>query len=118
MTGQIRIGRDSSIVEFFPIVYGQNLSAMRILVGTCSLFAAISLAAAPVLFEKDIRPILKAHCFQCHGEGGKEKGDLDVRLRRLLLEGGEHGPAIVAGQPGKSLLFQKVRDGKMPKDQK
>ncbi len=76
------------------------------------------LAAAPVWFEKDIRPILKAHCFQCHGEDGKEKGDLDVRLRRLLLEGGEHGPAIVAGKPGNSLLFQKVRDGKMPKDQK
>ena len=91
---------------------------MRILLGTCSLLAALSVGAAPVLFEKDIRPILKEHCFQCHGEDGKEKGDLDVRLRRLLLEGGEHGPAIVAGQPGKSLLFQKVRDGKMPKDQK
>ena len=67
---------------------------MRILVGICSLFAAISLTAAPVLFEKDIRPIFKEHCFQCHGEDGKEKGELDVRLRRLLLEGGEHGPAV------------------------
>ena len=74
--------------------------------------------AAPVLFEKDIRPIFKAHCFQCHGENGKEEGDLDVRLKRLLLEGGEHGPAIVTGQPDASLLFQKVRDGKMPKDLK
>ena len=74
--------------------------------------------AAPVLFEKDIRPIFKAHCFQCHGENGKEEGDLDVRLKRLLLEGGEHGPAIVTGRPDASLLFQKVRDGKMPKDLK
>ena len=83
------------------------------------LFAvALQLRAAPVLFEKDIRPIFKEHCFQCHGEAGKEKGNLDVRLKRLLLEGGEHGPAIVTGQPEKSLLFQKVRDGKMPKDLK
>ena len=48
--------------------------------------AVVQLTAAPVLFEKDIRPILKAHCFQCHGEDGREKGDLDVRLTRLLLE--------------------------------
>ena len=77
------------------------------------LAVTITLSAAPVLFEKDIRPIFKTHCFQCHGEDGKEKGDLDVRLKRLLLKGGAHGPSIVAGQPDKSLLFQKVRDGKM-----
>ena len=58
-----------------------------------------------MLFEKDIRPIL-AHCFHCHGEDGRERGDLDVRLRRLLLEGGEHGPAIVEGKPEESRLFQ------------
>jgi hypothetical protein len=91
---------------------------MRVIIAILILGTTLARAAVPVLFEKDIRPILKAHCFQCHGEGGKEKGDLDVRLRRLLLEGGEHGPAIVIGQPGMSLLFQKVRDGKMPKDQK
>jgi len=80
--------------------------------------AVVQLTAAPVLFEKDIRPILKAHCFQCHGEDGREKGDLDVRLTRLLLEGGEHGPAVVVGQPEKSLLYKKVLSGEMPKDQK
>ncbi len=80
--------------------------------------AVVQLTAAPVLFEKDIRPILKAHCFQCHGEDGREKGDLDVRLTRLLLEGGEHGPAIVPGKPNNSFLYKKVLSGKMPKDQK
>src|SRR3954469_6213087 len=66
-------------------------------------------------FESDVRPVLKAHCFQCHGESGKLKGGLDVRLNRLLLKGGENGPAIVPGKPADSLLFQKVRDGEMPK---
>ena len=90
---------------------------MRAIITILFLGTTLAQAGVPVLFEKDIRPILKAHCFQCHGEDGKEKGDLDVRLRRLLLEGGEHGAAIVVGQPRKSRLYQFVRDGKMPKGQ-
>ena len=104
------------IVEFLSLGYGQTVS-VRTTLTIIFLAVTITLSSAPLLFEKDIRPIFKTHCFQCHGEDGKENGDLDVRLKRLLLEGGEHGPAIVSGRPDKSLLFQKVRDGKMPKDQ-
>ena len=72
--------------------------------------------AAPALtFEKDIRPIFKTHCFQCHGEEGKTKGGLDVRLKRLLMKGGEHGPAIVSGRPDSSLLYKNIVSGEMPK---
>ena len=53
-------------------------------------------------FEKDIRPILKTHCVQCHGEAGKKEGKLDVRLRRLIHQGGESGAAIQPGKPEKS----------------
>ena len=73
--------------------------------------------AATVTFEADVRPILKAHCFHCHGEDGSAKGGLDVRLRKLLLKGGKHGPAIVPGQAEKSLFYTKIRDGEMPKEQ-
>src|SRR6185295_17632153 len=76
------------------------------------------IAAAPPTFEKDIRPILKAHCFDCHGEGEKLKGGLDVRLRRLILKGGDDGPVIVPGKPEKSLLFKLVHSGEMPKREK
>ena len=31
---------------------------------------AIVPAAEPVTFEKHVRPILKTHCFLCHGESG------------------------------------------------
>ena len=70
-----------------------------------------------VTFEVDVRPILKAHCFHCHGEDGSAKGGLDVRLRKLLFKGGKHGTAIVPGQAEKSLLYTKIRDGEMPKEQ-
>src|SRR5206468_1783148 len=39
--------------------------------------------AAPT-FETQVRPILKAYCFDCHGEGEKLKGGLDLRLGRLI----------------------------------
>src|SRR5678816_3307323 len=60
-----------------------------------------------ITFEKQIRPILKANCIDCHGEGEKLKGDLDLRLRRLMVKGGESGAAIEPGKPEKSLLYQK-----------
>ncbi len=71
-------------------------------------------AAGDVTFEADVRPILKANCFLCHGEEGKPKGGLDLRLRRFLVRGGDSGPAIVPGNPDGSLLYQRVRDGDMP----
>src|SRR5262245_38021155 len=67
-------------------------------------------------FEARIRPILKTHCFQCHGEqaDGKPKGKLDVRLKRLLVKGGRSGPAIVAGRRNESVLYQNLTKGEMP----
>ena len=72
-------------------------------------------ADAPLTFEKNIRPILKTHCFHCHGEDAKTKGGLDVRLKRLLLKGGEHGAVIVSGRPDSSLLYKNIASGEMPK---
>jgi len=74
--------------------------------------------APPLTFEKDIRPILKAHCFDCHGEGEALKGGLDLRLRRFMLKGGDDGPVLVPGKPDKSLLFKMVHTGEMPKREK
>lgn len=92
----------------------------------CSLaFSAIAVgapspnpAAAELTFEKDIRPILKTNCFQCHGEDGETKGGLDVRLRRFIVKGGKSGPAIVPGKPHDSELFKLVSEGEMPKGKK
>ena len=82
-------------------------------------FASSLASGAPALtFEKDVRPILKAHCFECHGEGEKLKGGLDLRLRRLMLKGGDDGPVLVPGKPEKSDLFKMVQSGDMPKREK
>ena len=64
--------------------------------------------AEPPLFETHVRPILKAHCWQCHGEEDELKGALDARLARFLAKGGDSGPAIVPGDHDESLLYQRV----------
>jgi mono/diheme cytochrome c family protein/mRNA-degrading endonuclease RelE of RelBE toxin-antitoxin system len=68
----------------------------------------------PLSYETDIRPILKTHCFQCHGETGEKEGGLDLRLRRFIVQGGESGAAITPGKNKDSLLLERVRSGEMP----
>ncbi|HEV7405812.1 MAG TPA: PSD1 and planctomycete cytochrome C domain-containing protein, partial [Chthoniobacteraceae bacterium] len=95
------------------------------------LFVLSLLCLAPVLqaaegsaqrelsFERDVRPIFKKHCFQCHGEGEKLKGGLDLRLRRFMVLPDEDGHfPVVPGEPAKSELVSLVRDGEMPKKAK
>src|ERR1700733_4181579 len=76
---------------------------------TCVLTLCTSTTApAALTYEKDIRPILKINCFRCHGEAGELKGKLDLRLRRLILQGGKSGPAIVPGNARESKLYELV----------
>ena len=69
--------------------------------------------AANLTFEQHIAPILETRCAKCHGQGKLEAG-LDVRRKFLLDKGGDSGPAIVAGKPDESLLWQKLDKGEMP----
>lgn len=69
---------------------------------------------AELTFERDVRPILKTHCFHCHGEEEELQGSLDVRLRRFLVRGGDSGAVIVPGKPSESLLIERLRSGDMP----
>src|SRR6185369_14439450 len=67
-------------------------------------------------FEADIRPILKAHCFDCHGEGEKLNGSVDLRLRHFLVEmKTDDGMVVVPGEPDKSVLVKVIEAGDMPK---
>ncbi|MDX1925810.1 MAG: PSD1 and planctomycete cytochrome C domain-containing protein [Pirellulaceae bacterium] len=67
-----------------------------------------------LVFERDVRPILKTHCFHCHGEEEKREAGLDSRLVRHLTAGGDSGAAIVAGSAKDSLLWQRIESGEMP----
>lgn len=65
------------------------------------------------IFKKQVRPILIKQCLKCHG-GGKIEGELDITDRDRLLKGGDHGTAVVPGDPKKSLLYLMVAHEKKP----
>ncbi len=60
-------------------------------------------------FEKKVRPLLVAECQKCHStQAKKQRGGLLLDSRSALLKGGDSGPAVIAGQPDKSLLIRAV----------
>jgi len=75
------------------------------------------------LFEKRIRPVLVEKCYSCHSaKAQKLKGALHLDTREGTLKGGDTGPAVVPGDPAKSLLLTAIRhadpDMKMPPKEK
>ena len=62
-------------------------------------------AARREFFESRIRPVLAAHCQECHG-AKKHQGGLRLDWREPVLKGGDSGPAIELGHPEDSLLVR------------
>ncbi|MCA9168989.1 MAG: PSD1 domain-containing protein [Planctomycetales bacterium] len=87
--------------------------ALWCLLATCSSACAEE-RSDELTFERHIRPILRAHCLDCHGAGEELAGGLDLRLVRFMERGGESGAAIAPGDVANSLLLQRVIDGEMP----
>ncbi len=74
-------------------------------------------------FEKKVRPVLVKHCYKCHSaESKKLKGQLRLDTRDGVLRGGATGPAVVPGDPARSLLIKSIQHAKdveaMPPDRK
>ena len=77
----------------------------------------LSVAAEPApaaddvaFFERDVRPLLVEHCLECHGED-KQKGGLRLDSRPGWHAGGDSGPVIVPGEPGRSRLIEAIGYG-------
>lgn len=79
--------------------------------------AAASRVGAEVEYLRDVKPLLQARCYACHGSL-KQEGGLRLDTAASILQGGESGPAVVAGEAAGSLLVQRVAtadpDDRMP----
>ena len=61
-------------------------------------------------FEKKIRPVLVERCYECHSAAAKKvEGNLLLDTREGARKGGDLGPAVVPGDPNKSLLLVAIR---------
>ena len=78
-----------------------NLLSCR--VAMLSVAVALPLPAAPVDFNKQIRPLFRQHCVACHG-GVRQEAQLSL-LRRQSASS-----VFTAGDPEASLLLQRVTD--------
>lgn len=67
-----------------------------------------------VSFEKEILPIFRSKCLNCHGAVGKPKGDLDLRTLEAIAKGGETGVALKPGDLTNSLIWATIADMAMP----
>jgi mono/diheme cytochrome c family protein len=69
-------------------------------------------------YEKEVRPLLEAHCLNCHGGTAKIKGGLRLTSRADVLKGGDTGPVVDVKNPDDSLLLKAISysdaDLKMP----
>jgi hypothetical protein len=87
---------------------------------TRTVLLALLLAAPPAaaadppqgveFFEAKVRPLLVKHCYTCHSAEAKTlRGELRLDTREGVRKGGTSGPAVVPGDPAKSLLLKAVR---------
>jgi hypothetical protein len=86
------------------------MKSLFVLVAVVLFFPESAGAAVPVDYARDVRPILSAHCYACHGSK-KQKSGLRLDSVAALLEGGDSGPAIVPGKSTQSRLIKAVTGG-------
>ncbi len=78
-----------------------------------SCLAADEVAERDESFEGTVLPLLKRHCFKCHGVSKKE-GQLQLHSAVRIWRGGENGTAVTANHPEQSPLWLRVSANEMP----
>jgi len=96
--------------EGLPVRASRRFAVLAL---SLAMSAATSARAQAPDFEREIRPLLKAHCWKCHGDSAR-KGGLDLRTKASVLRGGDSGPAVVPGSVDESLLLTVVSHNEMP----
>jgi cytochrome c len=65
-------------------------------------------ASKPEYYATKVKPIFDANCARCHS-GMNHRGGLNIDTKDALLKGGHTGPAIVPGDPSRSLLLTLIK---------
>jgi hypothetical protein len=71
--------------------------------------AGVDAARDKIDFIRDIQPILREHCYSCHGPE-KKRGALRLDSREWVLRGGVSGKILIPGQAKASPLYLLLLD--------
>jgi cytochrome c553 len=92
------------------MIIAPRIIAAGLALGLWSAKAADLTPAQTQFFESKIRPLFADKCYKCHSQSAERvKAGLLLDTRDGVLIGGDTGPAIVPGDPEKSLLIKAVR---------
>jgi len=104
-------------LSFFALSRGQVLSTRVLDVNSRDSTSthrrsSVQQPAAPsdkkkVDFSKDIQPILKAHCYECHSSE-KDLANLRLDSKEAAFKGSDSGKVIIPGKAVDSLLIQRI----------
>ena len=80
------------------IAYGVVIIASAFTLGACS--------PGNVSFSREVQPILKARCLECHvpGGAGYAASGFDMSSYETLMKGGKFGKLVIPGDPLTSTL--------------
>mgnify|MGYP002623526758 CR=1 FL=1 len=99
-------------------------AALLLLAPLLANLGSVAFAAEPNLpdkvdYRQHVQPLLAAQCYACHS-ALRQKGALRLDAGKLILAGGESGPAVQPGKSNQSLLIDAVTTAEqvsaMPQD--
>ena len=71
--------------------------------------AGVCHAKSPLDFDRDIKPILSDHCFQCHGpDGGSREAELRLDQRDSVFSQRDDFWIVLPGKPDESELVARI----------
>jgi hypothetical protein len=100
-------------LRFGKLIMWRRLGIPFVVGWSAVAIAFASARASEIDFDRQVAPILASRCLECHS-GNEPKGKLDLSRAKTALSGGESGAVIVAGEPEKSLLWQRIEAEEMP----
>jgi len=83
---------------------------------SCYGLAACAVAGETVDYPTQIKPLLAARCYSCHG-ALKQQAELRLESRALMLTGGDSGQVLEPGSASRSYLIERITaddDERMP----
>ena len=88
---------------------GGAMRSTSVLILGVTLFVTSLQADDQIQFNRDVRPVLAAHCFSCHGfDAGNRKADLRLDLAELATRGRDGSFAIKPFDLKQSKVWQRI----------